>query len=61
MKRSTDFVSLWSQNYPSSDKAGDPTALPMIVCLILGAVVAAYAAAVSIPDPSALVGAMALP
>jgi hypothetical protein len=48
-------------NLRSWAKPHDPTVLPMVACLIIGTIIAAYAAAVSVPDADALATMVALP
>jgi hypothetical protein len=60
MNRSSDSAIACSGSR-SIERSGDPTILPTVACLIIGAVIAAYAAAVSVPDSSALVTMIALP
>jgi hypothetical protein len=61
MERSVDPAVRSVANSRSSARPHDPTILPTVACLIVGAVVAAYAAAVSVPGSDVLATMVALP
>jgi hypothetical protein len=61
MERSADRAVLSIEKSRSLARPRDPTILPTVACLIGGAVIAAYAATVSVPDPAALSVMVALP
>jgi hypothetical protein len=61
MERSVDPAVPSVENSRPIARPHDPTILLTIACLIVGVVVAAYAAAVSVPDPDMLATMVALP
>jgi hypothetical protein len=61
MQHSADPAVLSVGNSHAVARPHDPTILPTVACLMVGAFIAAYAAAVSVPDPNALAAMVALP
>jgi hypothetical protein len=61
MENLVDPTVLSTENSHSLAWPRDPTIVPTVACLIVGAVIAVYATIVSVPDPDALATMVALP